>query len=77
MIRHKLGRLVQWKEGDAHMVGQVVENPMVIRIEYPVFPSLSMERHIMIALAHTHELVSVEASKLSDYPSSPIPEPTK
>ena len=71
MIRHKLGRLVQWKEGDAHMVGQVVvhgENGCPINTEHSVR---------LIALAHTHELVSVEARKLSDYPSEPIPIPER
>ena len=76
MIRHKLGRLVQWMEGDAHMVGQIVENPLIIRVEFPS-DNGGLCPHVMIALAHTHELVSVEASKLSDYPASKIPEPTK
>ena len=72
MIRHKLGRLVQWMEGDAHMVGQVVVEGGTNDI-----PLCDFELGVLVALAHTHELVSVEANKLSDYPASKIPEPTK
>ena len=72
MIRHKLGRLVQWMEGDDHMVGQVVVEGGTNDI-----PLCDVELGVLVALAHTHELVSVEANKLSDYPASKIPEPTK
>jgi len=69
MIRHKLGRLVQWKEGDAHMVGKIVQFSEYIEHIF------TTGNHYLVALAHTHELVSVESSKLSDYPSEPIPQP--
>lgn len=67
MIRHKLGRAVQWTEGDAHMVGREVTY-------HYLRTSGDM---VLVALSHTRELVSVRESELSDYPSEPIEEPTK
>lgn len=79
MIRHKLGRAVQWKDGDAHMVGRVVVQPHLDTdaplVVMPITTNTQIQ--VLVALSHTRELVSVPMRALSDYPSAPIPEPTK
>lgn len=74
MIRHKLGRAVQWTEGDAHMVGRIV---CVGDVPVSTFRNSANDRMILVALGHTRELVSIEEHRLSSYPSESIEEPTK
>ena len=72
-MKCKYGKAVQWLDGDAHQTGVLVLDADGGMIPLPGrVPTL-----VLVAHSFTRELEFVEWARLSDYPSEPIPEPTK
>lgn len=65
------GRLVQWKENDQNFTGKemLCDGEEIVLYDYCDY--------VLVKHSYTGELSIVHFSKLSPYPSSPIPEPTK
>jgi hypothetical protein len=78
-MKTKYGKAVQWRDGEAELTGVLVlvgeqyVSAFGLRFE----DQLDKYSRILVAHSYTRELEFIEFGKLSDYPASPIPEPTK
>lgn len=73
------GRAIQWKDGEADLTGVLVmtaEGDYITLGDGQTCVALESES-VLVAHGCTRELEFVQFSKISDYPSSPIPEPTR